>query len=223
MIQDLNDSTSDNNPYLSFDCADLAPMAVYHLLTHMVAPRPIALVSTLSPEGLPNLAPFSFFMAGGINPPSIAFSPNTNRHGQPKDTLRNIQANGEFTINLVSQGMQERVNLTSLELEYGISEWEQAGFTAAPTRKVRPARVAESLMAMECQLYQILPHGEGVNAANYVIGEVVAFHVARNLMTNGEIDATQVQYISRMGGNWYDRVTAQSMFELARPQLERHS
>lgn len=223
MAQDLNDSLSKDNPYLSFDCADLAPMEAYRLLTHMVAPRPIALVSTLSPEGLPNLAPFSFFMAGGSNPPSIAFSPNTNRHGQPKDTLRNIQATEEFVINLVSQGMQERMNMTSQELEYGISEWEQAGFTAAPTRKVSPARVAESLMAMECQLYQIVPHGKGVNAANYVIGEVVAFHVAKSLIINGEIDATQVRYISRMGGNWYSQVTAQSMFELTRPPLEHHS
>lgn len=194
-------------------------MEAYHLLTNMVAPRPIALVSTLSPDGLPNLAPFSFFMAGGINPPSIAFSPTTNRHGQPKDTLRNIKATGEFVINLVSHGMQDRVNLTSLELEYGTSEWECVGFTPASTRKVRPARVAESLMAMECQLYQIIPHGEGVSAANYVIGEVVAFHIAKSLTIDGKVDATQVRYISRMGGDWYSQVTAQSMFELTRPSL----
>jgi flavin reductase (DIM6/NTAB) family NADH-FMN oxidoreductase RutF len=168
MIQDLNDSTSDNNPYLGFDCAQLAPMEAYRLLTNMVAPRPIAFVSTLSPEGIPNLAPFSFFMTGGINPPSVAFSPNTNRHGQPKDTLRNIQATGEFVINVVNQGMQTGVNLASREFPPEVSEWEQANFTPAPTVKVRPARVAESLMAMECRLYQIVPHGEGVNAANYI-------------------------------------------------------
>lgn len=198
-------------------------MEAYHLLTNIVAPRPIALVSTLSSDGLPNLAPFSFFMAGGINPPSIAFSPTTNHQGQPKDTLRNIRATGEFVINLVSHGMQERVNLTSLELEYGISEWERAEFTPAPTQRVRPARVAESLMAMECKLYQIVSHGEGVSAANYVIGEVLVFHVAKHLTIDRKIDATQVQYISRLGGNWYDLVTADSMFELTRPQVERRS
>jgi flavin reductase (DIM6/NTAB) family NADH-FMN oxidoreductase RutF len=219
----MNQSTPASPSYLSFDCAQLAPMEAYRLLTHMVAPRPIAFVSTLSLEGIPNLAPFSFFMAGGSNPPSVAFSPNTNQQGQPKDTLRNIQATGEFTINVVSQGMQDGINIASLPLDSEVSEWEQAKFTPAPTMKVRPARVAESLMVMECQLYQIVPHGKGVNAANYVIGEVVAFHVAKNLMTNGGIDATQVQYISRMGGDWYSQVTAQSMFELTRPQLERHS
>jgi flavin reductase (DIM6/NTAB) family NADH-FMN oxidoreductase RutF len=77
-------------PYLGFDCAQLSPTAAYRLLNHLVAPRPIAFVSTISADGIPNLAPFSFFMAGGLNPPSVAFSPLTNRHGQLKDTLQNI-------------------------------------------------------------------------------------------------------------------------------------
>jgi flavin reductase (DIM6/NTAB) family NADH-FMN oxidoreductase RutF len=165
MPQNLNSANTNDN-FLGLDCTKLSPAENYRLLTNFVAPRPIAFVSTISPEGIPYLAPFSFFMAGGINPPSIAFSPNTNRHGQPKDTLRNIQATEEFVINLVSQGMQEGVNLTSLELDYGVSEWEKAGFTQAETVKVRPARVAESLMAMKCNLYQIVSHGEGANAAN---------------------------------------------------------
>lgn len=159
---------TENDFYLGFDSADLSPTAAYRLLTHMVAPRPIAFVSTISLTGIPNLAPFSFFMAGGINPPSIAFSPNTNRHAQPKDTLRNIQETGEFVINIVSEGMQERMNITSLEFDREVSEWEKAGFTKAKTAKVRPPRVGESLMAMECKLYQIVSHGQGTNAANYV-------------------------------------------------------
>lgn len=97
----MNQPTPPSQNFLSFDCTEIAPNEAYRLLTHMVAPRPIAFVSTVSPKGIPNLAPFSFFMAGGINPLSVAFSPNTNRHGQPKDTLRNIQATGEFTINVV--------------------------------------------------------------------------------------------------------------------------
>ena len=211
--------TDDAQSYWGFDGDDLSSAAAYRLLNHLVAPRPIAFVSTLSAEGIPNLAPFSYFMAGGLNPPSIAFSPTTNRHGQPKDTLQNIQATGEFTVNVVSDGMQDGINLASLDFEPSVSEWEQAGFTPAPTIKVRPARVAQSLMAMECRLFQIISHGTGANAANYVIGEVVYFHVAKSLMVNGEIDPTQVQYLSRMGGNWYDKVSADSMFELVRPQL----
>lgn len=203
---------------LGFDCAELAPMEAYRLLTHMVAPRPIAFVSTLSADGIANLAPFSFFMAGGSNPPSVAFSPNTNQQGQPKDTLRNIQEIGEFTINVVSQGMLEGVNVASISFDPNVNEWEQANFTPAPTVKIRPTRVAESLMAMECRLYQIVPHGSGANAANYVIGEVVYFHIAQHLIVNSEINATGVQYISRMGGNWYSHTNADSMFELMRPQ-----
>ncbi len=84
--------------YLGFDCAHLSPTEAYRLLNHLVAPRPIAFVSTISADGIPNLAPFSFFMAGGLNPPSVAFSPLINRHGQLKDTLQNIQATGEFTV-----------------------------------------------------------------------------------------------------------------------------
>jgi flavin reductase (DIM6/NTAB) family NADH-FMN oxidoreductase RutF len=214
-------SNHDNTQsYLGFDCANLSPTEAYRLLNHVVSPRPIAFVSTLSADGVPNLAPFSYFMAGGLNPPSVAFSPTTNRHGKFKDTLQNIQATGEFTINVVSQGMQAQINIASLDFEPSVSEWEKAGFTPAPTAKVRPARVAESLMAMECRLFQIVSHGAGANAANYVIGEVVYFHIAQQLMENGEIDPTQVQYLSRMGGNWYDLVSANSMFELVRPQFK---
>jgi flavin reductase (DIM6/NTAB) family NADH-FMN oxidoreductase RutF len=215
----MSPNTNDAQSYLGFDCADLSPAEAYRLLNHVVSPRPIAFVSTLSADGIPNLAPFSYFMAGGLNPPSIAFSPTTNRHGQPKDTLQNIRDTGEFTINVVSEGMQNGVNLASLDFQPSVSEWEKAGFTPAPTAKVRPARVAESLMAIECRLFQIVSHGSEANAANYVIGEVVYFHIAPQLMVDGEIDPTQVQYLSRMGGNWYDRVSADSMFELVRPQL----
>jgi flavin reductase (DIM6/NTAB) family NADH-FMN oxidoreductase RutF len=215
----MSQNTNDAESYLGFDCADLSPSDAYRLLNHVVAPRPIAFVSTLSADGIPNLAPFSYFMAGGLNPPSIAFSPTTNHHGQPKDTLKNIRDTGEFVINVVTAGIQEGINIASLDFESTVSEWEKSGFTPAPTTKVRPARVAESLMAIECRLFEIISHGTGANAANYVIGEVVYFQIAPQLMVNGEIDPTQVQYLSRMGGNWYDRVSVDSMFELVRPRL----
>ena len=203
--------------YLGFDCTELSSTDAYRLLTHIVAPRPIAFVSTVSADGIANLSPFSFFMAGGINPPSVAVSPTTNRHGQPKDTLRNIQETGEFVINVVSQGMQTGINLASREFPPEVSEWEQVNFTPVSAVKVRPAKVAESLMAMECRLFQVVSHGADSGAANYVIGEVVYFHVAQHLIKDGEIDPTQVPYISRMGSNWYSQTTVDSMFELKRP------
>src|ERR1041384_3264035 len=105
----------------------------HRLLLHCVAPRPIAFTSTLSADGVPNLAPFSYFMAGGANPPSVVISPLTDRTGSPKHTLRNIQATGEYVINVVTYEIRERVNTASAEYPYGTSEWEQAGLTPAPS------------------------------------------------------------------------------------------
>jgi flavin reductase (DIM6/NTAB) family NADH-FMN oxidoreductase RutF len=208
---------------VGLDASALSPSDNYRILSHCVAPRPIAFVSTRSPDGVPTLAPFSYFMAGGANPPSVVISPVT-RAGEPKDTLRNIQSAGEYVINVVSYGIREAMNITSLELPYGTSEWERSGFTPAPAVKVSPARVAECLLAMECRLFQVVPHGEGPISANYVIGEVVYFHVAKSLMVDpalpGDIDPTRIDYLGRMGGNWYTRVTPQSMFELPRPPKE---
>jgi flavin reductase (DIM6/NTAB) family NADH-FMN oxidoreductase RutF len=200
-----------------FDPAQLSAQVAYQLLVTCVAPRPIAFVSTRSADGIPNLAPFSYFMAGGSNPLSVAFSPNTKADLEPKDTLRNIQTTGEYTINVVSYNMVERMNITAAGFAYGTSEWERAGFLPAPSSKVTPDRVVESLLSMECRLYQIVPHGVGASAANYVIGEVVYFHVATDLIIDGEIDHTRVDYVARLGKDWYARANANSMFELPRP------
>jgi flavin reductase (DIM6/NTAB) family NADH-FMN oxidoreductase RutF len=192
--------------------------ARYALLLHCVSPRPIAFVSTLSPDGIGNLAPFSFFIAGGANPPSVVISPTTPRDGQPKDTLRNIQATGEYVINVVTFAMRERMNQASAEYPYGVSEWEQAGFEPAASVLVKPSRVAESPLSIECRLHQIVPHGEGPLSANYVIGEVVYFHVAEELFAeDGRVDPTRIDYIARMGADWYARANADSMFEMPRP------
>jgi flavin reductase (DIM6/NTAB) family NADH-FMN oxidoreductase RutF len=203
--------------FIGIDPAQLTPQEAYRILLNCVAPRPIAFVSTLSPEGAPNLAPFSFFMAGGSNPPSVAFSPSLDRNTQPKDTLRNIQATGEYVINVVTYEMRERMNQTSAAYPYGVSEWEEAGFMPAPAVKVQPARVADSPLAMECRLFQIVSHGDGPTSANYVIGEVIYYHVAAHLLVDGRIDPMRVDYIARMSGDWYSRANSPAMFELPRP------
>lgn len=189
----------------------------YRLLIHCVAPRPIAFTSTLSPAGAPNLAPFSFFMGGGGNPCSVVISPVNNRDGEPNDTLRNIRATGEFVINVVTFEMRERMNQASANYPYGVSEWDEAGFTPASSVKVAPARVSESPLAMECRLFKIVPHGEGGLSANYVIGEVVYFHVRTDLIDNGEVHPERIDYIARMGADWYSRADADAMFEMPRP------
>jgi flavin reductase (DIM6/NTAB) family NADH-FMN oxidoreductase RutF len=207
----------DSEEFLGLDPAEMSRADAHRLLLHCVAPRPIAFVSTLSMEGVPNLAPFSYFMAGGANPPSVAISPLTDRNGNPKDTLRNIQATGEYVVNVVNWSIREKMNLASAEFPAGVNEFGEAGFTAAESVKVRPARVRECPLAIECKLHDVVAHGDGPLSANYVIGEVVYFHVALSLMPDGVLDPRLIDYIARLGGDWYSRANAPALFEMARP------
>ncbi|MFN4032448.1 MAG: flavin reductase family protein [Fimbriimonadales bacterium] len=202
----------------AFIPSEMSPREAYALLISCVAPRPIAWVSTGAPDGCTNLAPYSFFNAGGANPVSVVFSCTNTRDGRPKDTLRNVQATGEFVINIAPYWLAERMNQTSFEYEYGVCEFEQVGLTRAPSRFVRPPRVAESPIAMECKLFQIVPHGVGPTAANYVIGEVVCFHIAEHLLTSeGVVDNLAADYIGRMGQAWYVHARPEAMFRMERP------
>jgi flavin reductase (DIM6/NTAB) family NADH-FMN oxidoreductase RutF len=158
-------------------------------------------------------------MAGGANPPSVVISPVSGRDGAEKDTLRNIRETEEYTVSIVTYPMRERMNQTSFEYPHGVSEWEEAPFVPAPATIVKPPRVAESPMAMECRLFQIVPHGNGGLSANYIIGEVVAFHVAEEMLIEGDVlpDTEKVGYIARLGAEWYTHVTEESLFALPRP------
>ena len=202
----------------AFVPSEMSPREAYALLISCVAPRPIAWVSTCAPDGSVNLAPFSFFNAGGANPVSVVFSCTNFRDGRPKDTLRNVHATGEFVVNIAPYWLAEQMNQTSFEYEYGVSEFEQVGLTRAPSLYVQPPRVAESPIAMECKLFQVVAHGAGPVAANYVIGEVLCFHIAETLLTpEGVVDNLVADYIGRMGESWYVRATPEAMFRLQRP------
>jgi len=202
----------------AFVPSEMSPREAYALLISCVAPRPIAWVSTCAPDGRVNLAPFSFFNAGGANPVSVVFSCTNFRDGRPKDTLRNVHATGEFVVNIAPYWLAEQMNQTSFEYEYGVSEFEQVGLTRAPSLYVQPPRVAESPIAMECKLFQVVAHGAGPVAANYVIGEVLCFHIAETLLTpEGVVDNLVADYIGRMGESWYVRATPEAMFRLERP------
>ncbi|MCL6536502.1 MAG: flavin reductase family protein [Armatimonadetes bacterium] len=202
----------------TFVPSEMSPREAYALLISCVAPRPIAWVSTCAPDGRVNLAPFSFFNAGGANPVSVVFSCTNFRDGRPKDTLRNVHATGEFVVNIAPYWLAEQMNQTSFEYEYGVSEFEQVGLTRAPSLYVQPPRVAESPIAMECKLFQVVAHGAGAVAANYVIGEVLCFHIAETLLApGGVVDNLVADYIGRMGESWYVRATPEAMFRLQRP------
>jgi flavin reductase (DIM6/NTAB) family NADH-FMN oxidoreductase RutF len=191
-------------------------VAVYRALVGIVTPRPIAWVTTVDGEGRVNLAPFSFFNAFGANPPVVVFSPVLRRDGSKKDTLQNLSAVNEFVLNAAVEELAEKVNATARELPPGQSEAEYAGLTLEPSIKVRPPRVAESPVHLECRVRQILPIGDGPLAANLVIGEVLLIHVADSVLdVRGAVDPRKLRTIARLGGDYYCRST--DLFEMARP------
>jgi flavin reductase (DIM6/NTAB) family NADH-FMN oxidoreductase RutF len=190
---------------------------VYKLLIGAVVPRPIAFVSTLSREGILNLAPFSFFTAVSANPPVICFCPVRRPGLAPyKDTLSNILATGEFVVNIVSEEFASKMNATSAEFPPEVDEFEASGLTPVPSDLVRPPRVAESHVQMECKLYLTLEFGELPGSGNLVLGEVVRFHVDDLYFDDFEIDPEKLKPIGRMGGSTYTRTT--DRFEMLRPK-----
>jgi flavin reductase (DIM6/NTAB) family NADH-FMN oxidoreductase RutF len=205
--------------FKEYDPATADPSELYSLLVGCVVPRPIAFVSSLSADGVANLAPFSFFNAGGAHPPSLVFSPVTSGAGRNKDTLNNIRATREYVVHIAPWGLREKMNQSSADYDSDVDEFVEAGFTKVASKKVKPWRVAESPVAMECRLFQIVEHGSGPLRANYVIGEVVYFHLAESLFVNGRIDYDALDAIGRLGGPFYTHVTKDSVFKLARPVL----
>lgn len=189
-------------------------------LTALVLPRPIALVSTVSAEGVGNLAPFSFFALGGSQPPTLAFCPTGGREGAPKDTLRNLQATGEFVVNLVSRAMAERANQASAPYPPAIDEFDAAGFGRAPSTVVRPPRVAETPAALECRVLHTIPIGTGPGSSTWVIGEIVALHVDEHrLGADGLPDVGKLDLVARLGRQEWSHLTVDALFTLERPVL----
>ena len=189
---------------------------VYQALVGVVTPRPIAWVTTLSPNGMVNLAPFSFFNAFGANPPVVVFSPTLKRDGTKKDTLRNIEASGEFVINASVASLAEKVNVTSRELPADESEVTLAGLHTTPSTKVKPPRVTESPAALECRVMQIIPVGNGPVSANLIIGEILSFYISDDVLDeHGKVDPHKMQIVARLGGDYWCRTT--DLFQQPRP------
>ena len=197
------------------DPAAMDTAALYQLMTNAVVPRPIALVSTVSASGVPNLAPFSFFMVGGVNPASLVFCPVRSGVGHKKDTLRNVEETKEYVINLVDRAMAAAMNETSAPLDSTASEWGRTDFTAQNSVQVRPKCVAESPISFEMKLFEIIHHGDGPSSASYVIGEAVALHVRADLATEA---AGRFSLISRLGGVDYLDLASMEIFGMERPK-----
>ncbi len=201
---------------MEIDVARANVVETYHALVDLVTPRPIAWVTSVDCEGRVNLAPFSFFNAFGANPPVVVFSPTLRRDGSKKDTLRNIEATGEFVINMAVETLASQVNQSSKELPYGESEVDLTGLSLIASRLVCAPRVVESPAHLECRLRQILPIGDGPIAANLVIGEVVLIHINESVLDElGRVDPRKLRTIARLGRDFYCRST--DLFEMHRP------
>lgn len=201
---------------MEIDLAQLRPRDAYGLLISTILPRPIAWVSTVSSEGRGNLAPFSFFQGVTANPPTLLFVVANTRDGGRKDTLRNVEATGEFVVNLVPFALAEAMNATSASLPHGESEFERFGIASAPSARVRPPRVAASPVALECALDRIVTVGEGPLAGNVVFGRIVHAHVEDAVLgPDGRPDPAKLDLIGRLGGEAY--VRTRERFDLRRP------
>jgi flavin reductase (DIM6/NTAB) family NADH-FMN oxidoreductase RutF len=198
------------------DVVNANVLDVYHTLIGVVTPRPIAWVTSLDAHSRVNLAPFSFFNAFSANPPVVVFSPTLRRDGSRKDTLRNVEATGEFVLNAAVAALADQVNLSSKEIPFGESEVALTGLSLLPCLRVRTPRLAESPVNLECKVVQIVPLGTGPIAGNLVIGEVVVMHVEDAVLDEqGRVDPRKLQTIARLGGDYYCRTT--DLFEMKRP------
>lgn len=200
----------------------ISPAERYKLLIGAVVPRPIAYVSTASPDGRNNLAPFSFFNAIGGSPMLLMFCPANNAEGGEKDTLRNADATGEFVVNIASEAYERTVAASAEALEYGESEFELVGLTPAPSTRVRPPRVAESPLSFECETVRVDRFARGrPGGANIVIGRVVFVHAADGLVNERfHVDADMLGAIGRMGGREYCRTRDRFEMPVGRSALE---
>ena len=203
---------------MKVDPAAISARDTYRLMIGAITPRPIAWVSTISPAGVTNLAPFSFFSGVAASPPTLAFSPVNRRDGSKKDTVRNIEATGEFVVNVVDHARAAEMNCTSDdEIAYEVSEFDTCGVGAVASERVKPPRVAASPVQMECALHQIVPVGEGPLAANLVIGRILLIHIEDGVLDAARnIDPRALDTIGRMGGEGYTRTT--ELFHMARPR-----
>jgi flavin reductase (DIM6/NTAB) family NADH-FMN oxidoreductase RutF len=185
----------------------------YRILVGAVVPRPIAFVSTVSPEGVYNLAPFSFFNVVCGDPPVICFSPIWRN--PPKDTIVNIRATGEFVVNIVSEEFAEKMNVCSGEYPSNVDEFKMSGLTPVASVVIRPPRVQESHVSMECRLMQIIEVSARPMGGSLVLGEVVRFHVDDAVIDDFKIDADKLRAVGRMSG--YDYARTRDRFALVRP------
>lgn len=203
----------------TFDPANLSIPQLHGYLLAAVAPRPIALASTVDKQGRVNLSPFSFFNVFSANPPTMIFSPaRRGTNNTVKHTYENVLEVPEVVINVVNHAMVEQVSLASSEYPKGVNEFVKAGLTQVDSEKVSPPRVGESPASFECRVKQVIPLGDQGGAGNLVIAEVLLIHLhSVYLNDNNVLQTDKLDLVGRMGGSWYVRASEPALFQVTRP------
>jgi flavin reductase (DIM6/NTAB) family NADH-FMN oxidoreductase RutF len=197
---------------MEIDPKQLNPSQAYDLMTNLIVPRPIAFISTMSPDGIPNAAPFSFFNGISTDPPLLAVAIG-QRGNEKKVTMRNIESSGEFVVNGVDEDLAEGMNRASAVYPPDTNKFLAAGLTAAPSVKVKPPRIGEAPVSLECRLVRILPLPETRDAL--VIGRIVHIFLKDDLLKKGSLDPERYRAIGRLGQSNYCRI--QEKFTLGKP------
>jgi flavin reductase (DIM6/NTAB) family NADH-FMN oxidoreductase RutF len=187
----------------------------------LVVPRPIGWISTVSAEGVVNLAPYSFFNGVSYAPPMVMFAPNGQHpEGGPKDSLKNVAETGEFVVNIATWELREEMNLTSASYPRGVDEMAEAGLEATPSKLVRPPRVEASPVHFECRHVKSveLPADDPAEPNSVVFGQVVGIHISDDILTDGMVDMKKFKPIARLG--YFDYAVVDTVFTMRRPVLE---
>ncbi len=202
---------------------DLKPADIQNYLQHAIAPRPICFASTIDKDGHVNLSPFSFFNLFSSNPPILIFSPARRvRDNTTKHTLENVMAIPEVVINICDYNMVQQVSLSSCEYPKTVDEFIKAGFTKEPSLLVKPPRVKESPVQLECKVIEVKSLGNEGGAGNLVIAEVLMMHINDAILNEDKtmIDQTKLQHIARLGGDWYCKVDSSNLFKVNKPNTQ---
>jgi flavin reductase (DIM6/NTAB) family NADH-FMN oxidoreductase RutF len=203
----------------TFDPNLISAQQLQRLLLGTIAPRPIALASTIDREGNPNLSPFSCFNFFGVNPSTLIFSPSRGgRSNSLKHTYLNVKEVPEVVINVVTFDMVQQASLASTEYPRGTNEFIKSGFTQLPSEKIKPFRVKESPVQIECKVRQVIETGSGGGAANLIICEVLLMHINENIFDDkGFINPDKINLVGRMGGNYYVKASGSAIFRVPKP------
>src|SRR5690349_24481534 len=204
---------------LRIDPKEVKTPVLHSYMLGAVAPRPIAFASTVNAAGHPNLAPFSFFNIFSAHPPIAIFSPAlSGRTGLSKHTYDNVKEVPEVVINVVNYSMVQQTSLASTEYAKGVNEFEKAGFTPLASELIKPFRVKESPVQLECKVNKVIELGDKGGAGNLIICEILLMHISESVLDdNKQIDPRKIDLVARLGGNWYSRTNGDALFEVTKP------